>query len=100
MSLLCPRKISSSSNNISHKEDGTVLSKTLLCPDNVDRTVREWVQLAEQKGKTFQSNSGQSCLGSLLGVGAFSSFPLKMRSHFFLHSRQECHLDQMSPVQC
>lgn len=33
--------------------------QTLICPDNVDRAVQELVQLAEQKGKTLKSNSGQ-----------------------------------------
>lgn len=63
MSLLCPRKISSSSNNTSHKEEGIVLSDALVCPDNTDRTVREWVQLAEQKGKHNSQTQGKVELG-------------------------------------
>lgn len=40
----------------------------------------------------------QSCLGSLLGPGASSSFSPQIEKPLFLHSRQEYHPEQMSPV--
>lgn len=73
----------------------------------MDRTVREWVQLAEQKGKHTSQTQGRVELGQYAEllrklVGGWGIFLLSPQNEklFFLHSRQECHPDQMSLVQC